>query len=513
MKIIKYLFITIFVVNINCAFATSYGDDGVTRGNALRNLAGLLFDVPLNSVDNSAIGINYTYNDHGGSSSGICNGYNGGHSGIDIQTKDVAGSLTADRDFFSLSSGEVISDGSDTYNTIAIYNSQANKTTIYLHAREVYVSNGESVASGDRLGEQGNAGLGYTNSTSAEHVHVEVRNGRKTGAACGASTTIDPVDYLYSESVVNGASTNQLEIFDFWQSRSDLTYPASCSEGESIINAKFKVKNITSYSIYINKLALAVHRPDGSHFFDMNLWDSEQSIQANGSLDLYESSAWITELGQYELVAKAYYGNKWHKIGTQEFSVVTNNSCSTVGNTENNKTIWITGAYGNNENRSEVLSISGVSSLTVSVSGTTENNYDYLYVYDENGNQVQQLDGSIDTSFTVSGSSITATLITDGSITRSGVTVSIEEGSNTSTGDNNDDAIEEFFNKCINKYSGYFGSTSGSLYICDSDYFCQNTTGGNLGDVTKISIHQELDGNQFRYYWGGWGTLSLDACE
>lgn len=472
-------------------------------------------------------------------------------------------------------------------------------STGYLHMTNIVKKSG-SVNKGDIVGYISDKGT-----PGSIHLHFAVYDSHGKQYLDSVNVNIDQTSY----------PLNQLEVFDFWQSRSDLTYPASCSEGENIIDAQFKVKNITSNSIYINKLALAVHHSDGSHFFDMNLWDSEQSLQVNDSLHLRESSAWITELGQYELIAKSYYDNEWHKIGSQNFSVVANNSCSAGGNTESNNTSWTTGAYGNNENRSEVLSISGASSLnvtisgttesgwdylyiydengnqvkrldgsidtsftvngssitaklitdgsvtssgvtvsvtgggnstgennesnktswttgaygdnenrseilsisgatslTVSVSGTTEDNYDYLYVYDENDNQVKRLDGSIDTNFTVNGSSITVTLITDGSVTRSGVTVNIVEGSNTDIGDNSE-VIEEFINKCINKYSGYFGIKSGNLYICDSDYFCQNTTGGNLGDVTKISIHQELEGNQFRYYWGGWGELSLDACD
>lgn len=153
-------------------------------------LASRLFNVPLEEIDKSRTGLNYNYNTwkkslkgYGGS----CDGYVGGHSGIDIQTKDVAGHLTADREFYSVSSGTVINSGTGKFNTISIYNSQQNKSYIYLHAREVSVNTGDIVSVGDELGIQGSAGVG-----SAEHVHFEVRNGRKTNGACGASTTIDP---------------------------------------------------------------------------------------------------------------------------------------------------------------------------------------------------------------------------------------------------------------------------------------------------------------------------------
>lgn len=201
MKYVKFIIaVAILVVNTNYAFATSFSDDGLNRAQALRYLAAQLFNVSMISVDDPVLGINYTYNDWGKSPGNTCNGYDGGHSGIDMQTKDVAGAATADRDFFALTAGEVISAGGDNFNTIAIYDSGDDKTTIYLHARDVYVNIGNTVSPGDKLGEQGNLGLGYANNTTAEHVHVEVRDGYRTGSACGADTTINPMDHLYNES-------------------------------------------------------------------------------------------------------------------------------------------------------------------------------------------------------------------------------------------------------------------------------------------------------------------------
>ena len=88
-------------------------------------------------------------------------------------------------------------------------------------------------------------------------------------------------------------------------------------------------------------------------------------------------------------------------------------------------TSWTTGAYDNNEDRRETLHIAGATSLTVHITGETEARYDYIYIYDASGNQVAKLDGKLDKTITVSGSEITARLKTDGSVTKSGVTVSI----------------------------------------------------------------------------------------
>ena len=48
------------------------------------------------------------------------------------------------------------------------------------------------------------------------------------------------------------------------------------------------------------------------------------------------------------------------------------------GGTLQASTTWTTGHYGNNVNRSKTLSISGASSLTVTVLGETENSYDFI---------------------------------------------------------------------------------------------------------------------------------------
>ncbi len=144
---------------------------------------------------------NHDYNGYGcdPNDDNACDGYRGGHSGWDAQTKSVAGELTADEEFYSLTTGKVIRAGGN-FNTIAIYNEHDNKTTLYLHARHLYVDVGDSVEIGDRLGIQGDTGPG---NITGEHVHIEVRDGSQTFSACGASTSLPPIDYLY-ESVTAG---------------------------------------------------------------------------------------------------------------------------------------------------------------------------------------------------------------------------------------------------------------------------------------------------------------------
>ena len=153
-------------------------------------------------------------------------GYNGGHGGWDVRTTPK---MDPHRDayFYALTTGEVIRaknmylDASGTKvfrenepNIIAIYGDDG-RTTLYLHAREVYVSLGQRVKAGiTRLGKQGEEGF-----ATGPHVHIEVRDGRTIFSSLGAEPprnpdlppNIPPIPYLYekyqkdSEAVGGGA--------------------------------------------------------------------------------------------------------------------------------------------------------------------------------------------------------------------------------------------------------------------------------------------------------------------
>ncbi len=138
--------------------------------------------------------LNYDYNAFGWnpSSSTACSGYRGGHSGLDIQTKDKSTS----KPFYALAGGRVIYAGGGSYNTIAVYD--GSKTTLYLHASKVSVGNGKTVSPGTLLGYQGSKGAP---SNSAIHVHLEVRSGQTTSPSCGASYSGNPNLNINPESV------------------------------------------------------------------------------------------------------------------------------------------------------------------------------------------------------------------------------------------------------------------------------------------------------------------------
>jgi len=92
-------------------------------------------------------------------------------------------------------------------------------------------------------------------------------------------------------------------------------------------------------------------------------------------------------------------------------------------------TSWNSGAYGNNEDRSQWLTIPGAAALKVYINGSTDANRDFIYVYDRNGALVKSLSGTIATSFMVSGDSARIRLVSDASVTGAGVTASVKPGS------------------------------------------------------------------------------------
>lgn len=171
---------------------------------------------------------NHDYNDYGCTVprwAGECKGYDGGHSGWDVQTDTVALDETADEDFYSLTAGVIrdLREGDfDTFSFIAIFDGQM--TIFYLHAREISNDIKEAfnnrniieprVEVGTYLGIQGNTGLGTdkNDTNTAEHLHIEVRKGDHKKSACGAIQSIDPIPCLYRW--VTGARQEQFLPWD-----------------------------------------------------------------------------------------------------------------------------------------------------------------------------------------------------------------------------------------------------------------------------------------------------------
>ncbi len=89
------------------------------------------------------------------------------------------------------------------------------------------------------------------------------------------------------------------------------------------------------------------------------------------------------------------------------------------------QTTWSTGKYRDFDNKMQVLSVPGAKTLKVSVTGETECNYDFLYIYDSCGKLIARLSGGINKTLYVSGDSVIVKFKADDSYTANGVTVSV----------------------------------------------------------------------------------------
>ena len=160
--------------------------------------------------------INYDYNGYGCHPENI-GGYRGGHAGWDAQTQNVAKTESKDMPFYSLTAGRVIEvkEGDpDRLSVIAVHSDDdfypEGLTTLYLHARAIFVEIGQEISVGDCLGIQGNAGLWHFATAKErdeylninknlseqkrkenyrEHVHIEVREGDMKHSANGAGVS------------------------------------------------------------------------------------------------------------------------------------------------------------------------------------------------------------------------------------------------------------------------------------------------------------------------------------
>ena len=93
----------------------------------------------------------------------------GRHEGIDMVLSHRA-------PVYSPISG-IVTRAGGSFNTVAIYDQSNNKTVVFLHFNSVAVRTGQSVGAGTLVGYQG------SNGASSSHVHIEVRDGRRTAAA------------------------------------------------------------------------------------------------------------------------------------------------------------------------------------------------------------------------------------------------------------------------------------------------------------------------------------------
>ena len=153
-------------------------------------------------------------------------------------------------------------------------------------------------------------------------------------------------------------------------------------------------------------------------------------------------------------------------------------------------------SYDNNTDISTTLSIPGATTLQVTITGETEEDYDFLYVT-ANGN-TQTFDGNINTTYNVSAASISIRFTSDGSISRDGVTVTIADISNGAGWVANQGGwINLKLNKDFsliyeNNIKGDFVATgntimdgTGTLYSSNPKYLNQDSALSALGSSSK----------------------------
>ena len=149
-------------------YPQSPDSDAVHRVKKL--IARVLFQIPRNLDVLHCV--NADYNDFGEAGP-----YVKGHAGWDVQTTNVGGGdATANVPFYSLTEGRV-DHIDDELGAIGV--DDGKNTVYYLHARHIYVYKDQQVAVGERLGIQGNAGLGFSNPSTQEHVHIEVHRNQE----------------------------------------------------------------------------------------------------------------------------------------------------------------------------------------------------------------------------------------------------------------------------------------------------------------------------------------------
>ncbi len=166
-------------------------------------------------------------------------------------------------------------------------------------------------------------------------------------------------------------------------------------------------------------------------------------------------------------------------------------------------TNWSSGTYRNNEFVERELSIPGAAALDVTISGRTEANYDFLTLFDIAGRSLGTYSGVINAAVRVSGSSVKLRFTSDSSVVDSGVSVSIASAA-ASPAQTTDE-----FARCHAKFAQYFGQRIGSSYACYGNFVCQQTS----GPVTMLAVPSPNNSNLLYYYWGGWSTLDMQACN
>jgi len=92
---------------------------------------------------------------------------------------------------------------------------------------------------------------------------------------------------------------------------------------------------------------------------------------------------------------------------------------------------WNTGRYENNVDINKTLTLPDATNLEVTISGETEENYDFIMIANSSREIIKQLSGVMNETFEVSGNSIIANLKSDENVTKRGVVIKIRSTAET----------------------------------------------------------------------------------
>ncbi|MBW6520872.1 MAG: peptidoglycan DD-metalloendopeptidase family protein [Desulfoarculaceae bacterium] len=238
-------FLTTNVITVSKQQAADHIIDASNRVDVQKNIAALLFNIPLADIDKDKVGAKSTYNGFKESPDPqmVCRGYDDGHAGVDFYTKDVAGESTAERDVYSLTDGVVVGVvPAKGYifikTTIKVDGTDEDVKINYLHLRDIFINIDDPVTKGQPIGIQGNLGLGYkaSDTNTAEHVHVEIRAADRTGAACGASGSLDPQKYF--AAIVGGTTPRWIARMTNAGVVQSLEFESSLPEGDFVASGR-----------------------------------------------------------------------------------------------------------------------------------------------------------------------------------------------------------------------------------------------------------------------------------
>ncbi len=233
--------------------------------------------------------ISILYGNSGGRMSCDFDGYtntSGRHEGIDFKYSDGC-------KVYSLINGTVLytntgrkgsTAGDGKVSTISIYDTENDKTVIYLHVGDIQVSKGQSVTVGQHIANESNYG------TSGFHTHIEVRDGKRERAAYSVDHFIldnsDPYPYWrkvmasYSAASAPAQSSSDpscayaisgsgLEFIKKWEGFRGYVYDDGA--GYDTIGYGHKIKAGEHFTTLTESEALELLRKDVSGAYTRNL--------------------------------------------------------------------------------------------------------------------------------------------------------------------------------------------------------------------------------------------------